>query len=422
MNRNHLFKILASTILVVVACTGVLQGQNVVTDWNGIASTTIVKNAGNGPSSAAVYFAYAAIASYDAVNAIDRRYRPVYYHGRAWGRASEEAAAAAAAHTVLVYYFPKQQTALDTSFSDSLAKIQASDDAKNAGIAAGEASAAALIAARDGDGVGANVPYTPGSGPGVWQPTPPGFLPAQTPWVGQMRPFAMESASQFLPPGPTALDSAEWERDYNITRVLGAANSTVRTPKQTETAIFWTENTAQQYARLLTNIATQHQLNLRDTARLMAMVWTGIADAAIGCYNAKYHYSFWRPVTAIQAGGGNPDLTNDPNWISLGTTPNHPEYPAAHGALTGALTSLLAEYFGTSKVQIAVDSLAFKDGPHTHVFADTRDILKEVEWARIYAGFHFYNSVVHGGELGRKAGANVARKYFGRAGDRDDDR
>ena len=417
MNRNKLSTLFICLVWMVLAC-GMLHAQNVVTDWTAIESTTIVKNAGNPPAASGVYFAYAAIASYDAVNAIDRRFRPIYFFGRAWGGASEEAAAVAAAHRVLVNYFPSQKTALDHDVIVSLAGIHASPDAKAAGVLVGEASAAALIAARTGDGVAASVTYTPGSGPGAWEPTPPGFLPPATPWLGQMRPFTMRSPSQFLPGGPTPLSSSAWERDYTITRVLGAIDSTVRTPKQTEIGIFWTENTAQQYARLFSNLTSQHQLNLLDTARFMAILWTGFADAGIGCFNAKYHYGFWRPVTAIPAGGGNPDLTADPAWLPLATTPNHPEYPAAHACITSAVSHLIAGYFGTSKVHIVVDSLAFTDGPHTHTFDDTGDFLDEVFWARVYAGFHFYHSLVDGRELGKKVAAQVESRYFRSADDR----
>src|ERR1700743_96910 len=344
MNRYKLSTLLICPVLV-LAC-GMLHAQNVVTDWTAIESTTIVKTAGNPPAASGVYFAYAAIASYDAVNAIDRRFRRIYFSGRAWGRASAEAAAVAAAHRVLVNYFPSQKTALDHDVIVSLAGIHASPDAKAAGVLAGEASAAALIAARTGDGVAASVTYTPGSGAGAWEPTPPGFLPPAPPWLGQMRPFTMRSPSQFLPGGPTPLSSSAWERDYTIPRLLGAIDSTVRTPTQTEIGIFWTENTAQQYARLFANLTSQHQLSLLDTARFMAILWTGFADAGIGCFNAKYHYGFWRPVTAIPAGGGNPDLTADANWLPLGTTPNHPEYPAAHACITSAVLHLIAGYFG----------------------------------------------------------------------------
>src|SRR5216684_6306359 len=265
------------------------HAQNVVTHWNSIASTTIVAHAGKPPASSGVWFAYTSIAEYDAVNAIHRQFQPFYYKGSAPGSASEEAAAVAAAHRILVNYFPAQQAALDAQFIASLEKITAAPDAKAAGIATGEAAAAALIAARAGDGLEANVPYAPGSGPGVWQPTPPKFLPGVTPWLGQMRPFTMTSASQFRPEGPTPLTSDEWEDNYNQTRILGDINSTVRTPEQTEIGLFWTEHTGQQYARAFGYFAENYKLNVMDTARLMAILWTGFADSMIACFDAKYH-------------------------------------------------------------------------------------------------------------------------------------
>jgi hypothetical protein len=408
--RNARF--VALLIFVAALCTGTLRAQNVVTDWNAIASTTIVKNGGKPSGAGSVWFAYAAIASYDATNAIDHRFHPLYYFGSAPDGASKEAAVVAAAHRVLVNYFPTQQATLDQEFSTSLASIQASTDANSEGVAVGEASAAALIAARTGDGLEATVPYTPGSGPGVWQPTPPKFLPAATPWLGQMRPFTMSGPSQFLPDGPTPLRSDEWEEDYNLTRTLGAINSTTRTPHQSEIGLFWTEHTPQQYARAFGFLASYYHLNVQDTARLMAILWTGAADASIGCFNAKYHYSFWRPVTAIPAGGSNSDLSADPNWLPLAATPNHPEYPAQHGCITSAISHLIEGYFGTSEVHVVVDSMVFPDGIHTHTFENTRDLFKEVFWARIYVGFHFHHSLVDGGRLGKKVSEHVLDRYF----------
>lgn len=144
------------------------------------------------------------------------------------------------------------------------------------------------------------------------------------------------------------------------------------------------------------------------------MLWTGSADSIIGCYNAKYTYSFWRPVTAIQAGGGNPDLPADPAWLPLAITPNHPEYPAAHVCFTEAVSTLLAGYFGTTKTHVVVDSLAFQDGLHTHTFEDTRELLDEVFWARIYAGLHFYNSVEDARQLGEAVAREILETSFHR--------
>ena len=392
--------------------TGETRAQNVVTAWNTIASITIVAKGGKPSATSSVWFTYSSIAVYDAVNAIHGQFRPFYYKGSAPQGASDEAAVIAAARRVLVNYFPAQQTALDVQFNDSLSKINASSDAKNAGVAVGEAAAAALIATRANDGLEANVPYTPGSGPGVWQPTPPKFGPALTPWLAKMRPFTTSSAAQFLSHGPTALTSEDWIDDYNQTRLLGEVDSTIRTPAQGEIGLFWTEHTGQQYARAFNYLATNYSLNVMDSARLMAILWTGFADATIGSWNAKFTYNFWRPVTAIRAGGGNPNLVADADWTPLAVTPSHPEYPAAHGCVTGAVSSLIRDYFGSHKVHIVVDSLAFNDGVHTRTFEDTRDLFEEVFWARIYAGFHYHHSLEDGGALGMKVSRHLFLRNF----------
>jgi hypothetical protein len=410
------------TMLLATLLAGIaVEAQNVVTDWNTIASTTIVAKGGKGPAPSFVWLAYSSIAVYDAVNAIHGQFQPFYYHGTAATGASDDAAAVAAAHRILLHYFPAQQLTLDMQFAASLNKVNASPDAKLAGIAVGEAAAAALIAARTGDGLEANVPYTPGSGPGVWQPTPPKFFPALAPWLAQMRPFTMTSASQFLPDGPTALTSEEWIDDYNLTRVLGEVDSTVRTPAQSEIGLFWTEHPGLQYARAFNFLVGNYSLNAMESARLMAILWTGTADAAIGCWNAKFTYNFWRPVTAIRAAGGNPNLVGDADWTPLGTTPNHPEYPAAHGCVTGAVSSLVRDYFRTRKVHVVVDSLVFSDGVHTHTFDDTRDLFEEVFWARIYAGFHYHHSLEDGGTLGRRVSRQLFHRNFRALADRDND-
>jgi hypothetical protein len=407
------FKLLFVTlVLAALLLSAPLSAQNVVAEWNGIASSTIVANGGKPSATSSVWFAYTSIAVYDAVNAVHRQFQPFYYAESASPGASDEAAAIAAAHRVLVTYFPAQQTILDATFEDSLGKITAPPAAISDGIAAGEAAAAALINARAGDGLEANVAYTPGSGPGVWQPTPPKFAPALTPWLGQMRPFTLTSASQFLPDGPPSLASEDWMEDYNEVRILGDVNSAVRTPAQSEIGLFWTEHTGQQYARAFNDLVDNYNLSLTDSARLMAILWTGFADAAIGCWNAKFTYNFWRPVTAIRAGGGNPDLVGDLGWTPLGTTPSHPEYPAAHGCVTGAVSSLIKDYFGTAKVHIVVDSLAFKDGVHTHTFENTNDLFGEVFWARIFAGFHYRRSLIEGGSLGRRVSKQLMSRHF----------
>ena len=385
-----------------------LNAGNVVTDWTAMASTTIVTNGGKSPGASSVWFSYASLAVYDAVNAITGQYQTFYYRSPGPQNASTDAAAAAAAHDVLINFFPAQKAALDAQLATSLAAITADSNSINAGVAVGESAAMAVINARAGDGLEANVSYVPGSGPGAWIPTPPAFAAPVTPWLGQMRPFTMRSSSDFRPDAPPALTSETWKRDYNLTRAYGNATVSSRSAFETEIGIFWTEHTGQQYARMFDALVNNYHLDTADSARLMAMLWTGYADAAIACFDAKYTYGFWRPVTAISAGGGNPDLIADSTWLPLGTTPAHPEYPAAHGCITGAVSSLIAGFFGTTHVNVIADSKAFTTGLIQHTFGDTRDLMDEVFWARIYAGFHYHHSL----EVGRQLGETVAQQLM----------
>jgi hypothetical protein len=389
-----------------------LSAQNVVVLWNDIASTTIVTNGKEASVASGAWFAYVHLAVFDAVNAIDHRFEPYLFTTRAPVGASQDAAAVAAAHRVLVHYFPGQQTSLDAQFAVSLAGISDTGTNIAAGLTVGEASAQAIINARANDGLLANVLYTPPIGPGFYQRTPPAFAAPLTPWLGQMMPFTMTDPAQFFPDeGPTPLDGEEWNDNYNETKALGAANSTVRTPEQTEIGLFWTEHTGQQYARAFRNLATQEGLSTSESARLMAMLWAGYADAGIGCWNAKFFFSFWRPVTAIRAGGGNPALIADPNWIPLANTPAHPEFPAAHGCVTGSVAHTLQGFFHTREVTLVVSSTVTNT---THTFTNTKELEEEVFGARIYAGFHYRHSLVKGFELGHNVVRNIHTNYFRR--------
>jgi hypothetical protein len=390
--------------------------QNAVTNWNNIAITAARASTAPGsatPGGAGIYVAYVELAVYNAVNAIDGGFEPYKYSLTAPAGASADAAAIQAAYEVLSQLFPDQQAYLDGRYNDPLVGIASipNSPAKTDGQMLGHASASALMTLRAGDGRGASVPYSFPSVPvpGVWIPTPPGFLAPQTPWVGQMRPFTFDDPAQFLPEPPPDLGSDTWADDYNQVKAVGSANSTVRTPQQTEIALFWTEHTTAQYGRLLRGIGAD--LSLADTARLFAMAYAAAADGIIGCFNAKYHYSFWRPVTAIRNGAidGNPDTVPDANWSPLATTPPHPEYPSAHSCLTGAVTETLKEYFGNPNLQISIDSTVTGT---THNYKNVHEWQSEVESARIYAGIHYHQAVVQGGVLGRKVAHHMATNYF----------
>jgi len=405
--------------------TSILVAQNPVIDWNAIASTTIITNGSTAanvthtapgaitPGGSNLYFAFVHLAVYNAVNAVHPRYQPYAYTLKAPTGASENAAAIAAAHRILVNYFPDQQAALDLQYEQSLSAIP-DGESREDGIKVGEASALRLIALRANDGRGANVTYTYPSSPtsGRWMPTPPAFLAPQTPWIGQVTPFTMTSPSQFLPTdGPPDLGSTKWARDFNETKSLGAANSAIRTAPQTEIGLFWTDHGGRQYAAALRDLATRRNLGTLASARLFAMTFTAAADSFVGCMNAKYTFGFWRPVTAVQNADidGNPDTVQDPGWLPLGTTPNHPEFPAAHGCVTGAVATILGRFADDEPLNFQVDSAVTKT---THQFPTARDLENEVFMARIYAGFHYRHSLEQGFLLGHRLARQLISTQF----------
>jgi hypothetical protein len=442
MKAAHLVGRVVVVTLVMWVCGKPALSQNAVVDWNNIAVKTItstVSTAGITPTAGmtGIYLAYVNLAVFDGVNAIHPGFRA--YGGiqpQTSADSSEAAAVATAAHDVLVNYFPNATNTLDSTYQAYLANLPDSIEAKNDGISVGHAAAAALIALRAGDGINGacayaqgsgpgtyeSTPctYTYGSGPGVYQPTPPAFLRAQTPWIASMTPFTMTSSSQFRPEeGPTPLDSEEWVDDYNRTKLWGSLTNSARTAEQTTIGLFWTPNPGPPFLSMLAHLVADHSLSPLDSARLYAMVWTGFADGFIGCMDAKYQYSFWRPVTAIRAGGGNPELVADPSWTPLAVTPNHPEYPAAHGCGTGALSTIVAGYFGTTEVPLSVTSTyavpaALGGGlaTSTRTYSGTKALLEEVEAARIYGGMHYHHSIKQGAILGRKVARQLLRDFF----------
>ena len=415
---------LGVVLMITLTIAAEAVGQNAAIQWDGIAATTIISNGGYAANisktapgaitagGAGLYLAFVHLAMYNAVNAIEGGYQPYHSQIVAPAGSSSEAAAASAAYYVLLSYFPDQQASLDAQFAASLAAIPAGS-ARDNGVLVGKAAALEIVALRSNDGRGANVPYSYPlvPTPGVWIPVPINSLP-QTPWVGQMKPLVMSTSSQFLPEeGPTPLGSDEWTEDFNLTKSLGSINSTVRTPQQTEVGLFWIEHTAQQYARAFRGLAAQRNLSLPESSRLFAMLWTSYADGFIGCMNAKYHFSFWRPITAIRNAeiDGNPDTIADPTWTPLGTTPTHPEFPAAHGCVTGAVADTLASYFGSPIYDFSVSSTVTNT---VHQFHSAQELKTEVKWARIYAGFHYRNSVNQGTVLGQKVANLVTRTNF----------
>jgi hypothetical protein len=382
-----------------------------VTDWDAVGTQAFTA-AALSPAEGHVIFAYVAIAVYDSVMAVKGGYRPFAVDVDAPAGTSAEAAVSAAAHSVLVHYLPAQaSTILDPAYAASLATIP-DGQAKTDGVAVGNGIAALVIAVRAGDGFRAPVTYTPPNPPipGVWIPTAP--TPPIGTYLPLMRPFSLGSADQFRPDGPPALDSKRWARDYNEVKEIGSSTSTTRTADQTLAARFWAEAPVQQAHGTFRKFVLDHQLDVAAAARFMAMISVTYADSIIACFDAKYHYAFWRPITAIRAGDtdGNKATLGDLAWSPLlPATPNHPDYPSAHSCLTPAGGRVMASFLGTQHIDLTVPSLTGLGDRH---FADVDDLEDEVGNARIWGGIHFRSAVEDGIRIGKRTAHQVLTHHF----------
>lgn len=374
-----------------------------VLEWNQHATDALIGNAGQAPAVAAIHLAMVHAAVYDAVNAIDRGHEPYLGAPAARRWYSTDAAAAAAAHRVLVNLLPAQQTHLDELYSASLADIP-DGRAEEGGVAVGESTAAATLAARADDGRYGPFRFRAGTTPGQWRPTPPSFATDPNAWVSQVTPFLLEQPDQFRSRGPNALTSPGYTRDLAEVRSVGSVTSTSRTADQTDAAQFWVENGAAMWSRITRSLSAERHLDNAENALLFARVYLTAADAAIACFNDKAHWSTWRPVTAIREADtdGNPATVADPGWTPLTATPPFPEHPSGHSCVSGSIGSTLRSYFGTDRVRFSATSTT---SGTTRSFTSFSDAIDEVVDARVWSGIHFRTA----DEQGATIGYNVAR-------------
>ncbi|HMI11037.1 MAG TPA: vanadium-dependent haloperoxidase [Bradyrhizobium sp.] len=399
-----------------------------VIDWSNEARRAIVppsagaENYGNKfPGEAALYMGIVHAAMYDAAVAIEGGYQPYAIELIAPPDTSSAAAIATAAHHTLIGLQPPlglTQAQVDylNGIYDAYMDAIPPGTAKTNGIMVGEQVAAAVVALRMNDGRELNPTLAdlnpPPPGPGIWERNPGNPLP---PVLGLrlpgIRPLALESASQFRPDGPNPLTSEEYAEDFNQVKELGRLDSATRTPAQTAQALFWTDHDLRQWNDGMLNLAVGRGLDLVQTARMLAMAHVSGGDAMIAGFEAKYHYWFWRPITAIHqaAFDGNPATEPDPTWVPLRTTPNHPEYPAAHAFHSSALAAALRAFFGTDNVTFTLDSRVTGT---TREYNRFHDAVKDVNLARTLAGFHFRNSCEEGANLGRDVSRYVVEHYF----------
>jgi hypothetical protein len=363
-----------------------------------------------------IYMSYVQAAVYDAVTKLDGRYEPYHdFAATVVPGASPQAAVAAATQTILDNYVPDQKPTVDAEYNAYLATL--TGDVTD-GVAVGQAAANDIIALRAGDGRGAATPTYGTIGPilpGQWQLQTTGQT-AQTPWIATMRPFLLDQASQFRVDPPPSLTSQQYAKDLNETETYGALNSTVRTPDETATAYFWNANTVNQFNQTMQNVVAENGMDIVDAAHLLAMGELVTTDAGIACFDSKYFYLAWRPITAIQHADqdGNPDTTADPGWQPLVATPNHPEYPSAHGCVTSAFTDALAAALHTNHLDVTIPGATNGDTTldTTRVYNNVEDIQNEIVDARVWIGFHFRNSVEQGEKLGNDVAAWSLDHYF----------
>lgn len=405
-NLKHFVPI---TVALTVLAAPRLARADEVTDWNeNMLTAAFTAKLGPLPTSHAGAMVQSAI--FDAVNGVFRRYTPVHVLPAAPPGTSARAAAAQAAHDILVHLFPAQAATLDAQLAASL--IQLTDEGDGSpgrsverGLAWGQSVASQIWAWRSSDGFATVLPpFLGGTNPGEWRPTPPAFAPGTAPQVASMMTWAVESHAQFRPGGPPPLDSAPYTADFNEIKVMSSVNSPARTPDQTQFSIFWSGNTVGFWNRTALQVMAPMDFSLLEEARLLALLNLALADSTICCWDAKYAYVFWRPVTAIRLADtdGNPATTADPTWAPLLVTPPFPEYPSNHASQSGAAATVLAAFFGNQTAFSLISEALLGVTRYYTSFSQATD---EVNDARVFAGIHFRTSC----NTGRALGGQVAQ-------------
>ena len=437
MRLVHLLAISLATAAVTAAPA--TARSNPVTAWNanaGEAARAACIAPVDNPLSESRMYAMTHVAIHDALNAIDRRSEPYAYDGRA-RRASPDAAVSAAARDVMVSVLgqlqaPFPQSCIDAGVarveSDYAAALRAIPDGrrKDRGVAVGRAAAAAVLALRSGDGADTtllDVGFEQGSAPGEWIFTP-GFPFAFAPGWADVTPFVLEDATQFRPGPPYALPSHAYAADLNEVKALGGDGVTTpsrRTAEQTEIALFWLESSPLQWNRIARTLAAKRRLDPWQSGRLFGLLNMALADGYISTFDTKYHYRYWRPVTAIRAADadGNPRTSADPTWTPLAPTPPIPDYDSAHSVEGGAAIGVFRRFFGTDRIAFRTCSLTLPAGstcddaaPVLRSYASFTQAAEENGLSRILVGYHFRKAVREGIDRGRRIGRLAADRYL----------
>jgi PAP2 superfamily len=385
-------------VLSAAALTAATAHADALTDWN-VKSAEVITEAKIGTPPAVRVMAIVQSAAYDAVVASQQR------------QASADAALAAAHRVTLAKLLPAQQALIDAAYQAALVGI-ADGAAKSAGLAAGEAAANAVLAARADDGVATPEAYRPHTTAGAYVPT---MTPAVPQWP-QRKPWLMTSASQFRPGPPPALTSVQWARDFDECKTMGGKASAKRSAEQTEAARFWEYSLPAVYHGVLRSVALQPERDLLRNARLFAVAAQAMDDALMAVFDAKYHYNFWRPVTAIRNGDidGNEATQRDAAWSPLIDTPMHPEYPSAHSTLAASMAVVLDAERGSAALPVLSTSSPTAKGA-VRRWTRLDEFTREVADARVHAGIHFRSATDAGEAMGKRIGELHAARMPGTA-------
>ena len=421
--------LLAATPRPIIAAT-----PDPVLEWIGVMNDAVIAG-GTNPLVSTRVVALVSASVFDAVNGIEPRFQPLHVKPDAPHNASQRAAAIQAAYVILLHLYstpaPGQSVALTARRDASIAALAATEKPRSisAGVAWGQTVADAIWAWRLTDGIApAPPPFlgvlgivgTPGA-VGAWRPTPLLNAPGAGPQFASMTPWVLLRPSQFRLPPPLALNSPEYATELDELKVMGIFSGSARTPDQSELALFWAGNTPLYWNRIAAQIAAERGLTLTENAHLFALLNVSMADAGIACWDGKYRYVFWRPITAIRAGLTPADA--DPTWVPWldffpTGTPAHPEYPSGHSTVSGSAAFILAAAFGDNTAFTVTSDVR----PGTRRFSTFSDAVAEIANARVFGGIHFRTSCVRGNTLGRAVADYVSRHAMRAHGDEDDDR
>ena len=401
--------LLKAAVVGLVLVSGItLARADVITDWNRTAIDVMkAVNVGGNPWTRSM--ALVNVSMSDAINSVQNRYsRYIATEHSVDPNASAEAAAAAAAREILMRQYPGQKAQIDAAFAETLQAIP-DNPARVAGVAIGEKVAAAVFAERQSDATNAPDTYRPITTPGVWVPTTPPLFPQ----YATAKPWGIDSASQFRPAPPPALNSTLYARDYNETKEMGAVKNTKRTDAQSDAVRYWTQaNLGPAWFQAAWQVSARRGLSVPENARMFALMSMALANCFIVDWDAKFQYNFWRPITAIRNGDldGNDATERDAGWQPLNATPMHPEYPSQAGINAGAAQGVLEAVFGTGPEGFVTTDIS--DARLSRQFTSFAQMNNEHKEVRIWGGIHFRNSLEVGEAMGRKIADHLVANYI----------